>query len=191
MSYQGIPHDSYPPPGYGTQYPPPTAPPPTAPPPPGYPLGAPPPPPPGYQAYPPPLPHGYTPPQYNQQQRSGGYQGYFNDGYPPYQPPQSYPPTQVYHCDHYHNNHEDGCLSFLKGCVLVSILTLGFLVPRFLIRVDVLYKRSYSLSFGCFVLLLYAGRMLLLVIAELKPCSWFPACAISPTSFLLCSCIVS
>lgn len=89
--------------GYGTQYPAPSAPPP-----PGYP---------GYEGYPP--PQGYGGGGYGQQHhRPGGYQGYFNDGYPPPPPPppppQPYPHTQVYHCEHYHRQ-EDGCFSFLKG----------------------------------------------------------------------------
>ncbi|KAK9669843.1 hypothetical protein RND81_13G158600 [Saponaria officinalis] len=108
MSYQRVPEDFYPSPGYGTQYPPPTAPPP-----PGYPAGPPPPPPPlGYDGYPP-LPPGFPPSQYNHQPIPGGYQGYFNDVYPP---PPPYPRTEVYHCEHY-EHHDDGCLSFLKGCL--------------------------------------------------------------------------
>ncbi|KAJ4961042.1 hypothetical protein NE237_020952 [Protea cynaroides] len=100
MSYERVPQQTYPPPGYSSPYPPPQQsypqpygvyPPP---PPPGYP-GYPPPPPPGNQGYPPPPPPGY--------------QGYFNEGYPP--PPQQFPPHQQYQY-----NDQSGCFSVLQGC---------------------------------------------------------------------------
>ncbi|KAG5534666.1 hypothetical protein RHGRI_022705 [Rhododendron griersonianum] len=103
MSYQNVPQEPYPPPGYGstTYYP--SAPPAPGPPPPQYDgYGAPPPPPqPGYPYPPPPYP---------------GYQGYFSQGYPPPPPPpQSPQPYQIYHCEHYQYQHESGCFSFLRG----------------------------------------------------------------------------
>ncbi|KAK6928578.1 hypothetical protein RJ641_007169 [Dillenia turbinata] len=99
MSYQKATNDPYPPPGYGTVYPPP---------PPGYPSA-----PPSYDGYPSPQPSppvGYPPPGYpghpppppppNQ-----GYQGYFNGGggysYP-YPPPQQPQYQQYHHCDHHY-----------------------------------------------------------------------------------------
>ncbi|KAI8541264.1 hypothetical protein RHMOL_Rhmol08G0048300 [Rhododendron molle] len=106
MSYQNVPQEPYPPPGYGstTYYP-------SAPPAPG----PPPPPPPQYDGYgappPPPQPgYPYPPPPYP------GYQGYFSQGYPPPPPPPQPPqPYQIYHCEHYQYQQESGCFSFLRG----------------------------------------------------------------------------
>ncbi|CAA2982833.1 Hypothetical predicted protein [Olea europaea subsp. europaea] len=93
MSYQKVPQEPYPPPGYGTY------------PPPGYPSAPPQPP---YEGYPYPPPGYYPPPQ-----RPGdSYQGYFNQGYPPPPPPPQY---QVPHCEHHHNDGDTGCTSFLRG----------------------------------------------------------------------------
>ncbi|KAL0381845.1 UNVERIFIED_CONTAM: hypothetical protein Sangu_0248800 [Sesamum angustifolium] len=84
MSYH---QENYPPPGYGTAYPPPA----------GHPSA----PPSGFPYPPPPGP-------------AGGYQGYFSGGYPPPPPP---PPPQVYHHYDHHHHHDDhsGCTSFLRG----------------------------------------------------------------------------
>ncbi|KAI5651056.1 hypothetical protein M9H77_37061 [Catharanthus roseus] len=98
MSYQKFPHGPYPPPGQSSPYPPPGFP--SAPPGPyeGYP------PPASYEGYPPPPPqpgYPYPPPR-----PADGYQGYFNQGYPP--------PYQVHHVDHHHSDDDSGC-SFLRG----------------------------------------------------------------------------
>ncbi|KAL3653888.1 hypothetical protein CASFOL_003569 [Castilleja foliolosa] len=104
MSYQQVPQHNYPPPGYGTMYPPA-----------GYPSA--PPQPDGYP-YPPPSAYTYPPPL----QSGGGYQGYFGQGYPP--PP---PPSQVYHCDHHHHHDDDSdCFSFLRGCLLLPFVAVVY-----------------------------------------------------------------
>ncbi|CAL9214756.1 unnamed protein product [Arabidopsis halleri] len=103
MSYDKVPPESYPPPGYQSHYPPPGYP--SAPPPPGYPS-----PPSHHEGYPPPQPHGgyqpYPPP--SSRPYEGGYQGYFAGGGYPHQhhgPPPPPPPQNYNHChhDHYHN----------------------------------------------------------------------------------------
>ncbi|KAA8530067.1 hypothetical protein F0562_004776 [Nyssa sinensis] len=129
MSYQRVPQDPYPPPGYGSPYPPPH---PSAPPPPpyeGYPPG--PPPPPGYPYPPPPHP---------------GYQGYFNEGYPPPPPPPHPPqPYQVYHCEHYQSQDQTGCFSFLQGWYVISLSALmGFAL---LVRMFIYARAHIGSSF--------------------------------------------
>ncbi|KAG9141935.1 hypothetical protein Leryth_009287 [Lithospermum erythrorhizon] len=107
MSYQKVPQDPYPPPGYGSVYPPPQPPPP-----PGYPSAPPVNP---YEGYPPPPQyhhhHHQPPPPY-------AYQGYFNPGcgHPPPPPPP--------HCDHYHEGN-DSFTDFLRGCLLVYQMKLN------------------------------------------------------------------
>ncbi|RZC60528.1 hypothetical protein C5167_022291 [Papaver somniferum] len=162
MSYvHGHSHeqDPYPPPGYGSGYPPP-----------GYPQG---PPPPGY-GYPPPPPNpghhqGYPP--------NPGYQGYFNnDGYPP--PPQQ-PQYQGYQYHHHHQS-DDGCSSFFRGWFLLFSGSEGLrfsfngylgrgrnkyfhvIVKGFTVLVEV-QETSVNLNdFGCTLLLLCVGGVLLL-----------------------------
>ncbi|KAK6256214.1 hypothetical protein QUC31_017933 [Theobroma cacao] len=114
MSYQRVPQDPYPPPGYASPY--------SAPPPPGYP-SAPPRPPtlPPYEGYPPPpLPPGYPPYPQRPGQPYEGYQGYFAEGYPPPPPPPPPGHPQYQHCHHYEHHHyqdqsDAGCFSFLQG----------------------------------------------------------------------------
>ncbi|CAH8388998.1 unnamed protein product [Eruca vesicaria subsp. sativa] len=111
MSYEKVPPESYPPPGYQSHYPPPGYP--SAPPPPGYP-------PPQHEGYPPPQPHGYPPPQSHgyppyppPRPYEGGYQGYFAGNYPPPPPPQQCNHYQQDH-HHYQDSNSDGS-SFLRG----------------------------------------------------------------------------
>ncbi|XP_039033997.1 basic salivary proline-rich protein 2-like isoform X1 [Hibiscus syriacus] len=112
MSYQRVPQDPYPPPGYNPYFPPP--------PPEGHPSA---PPPPSFDGYPPPPPSGfpaYPPPEPPQQPPYEGYQGYFAEGYPP--PPGGNPQYQQCHPQQYEQYHyqEDqsdaGCFAFLQGC---------------------------------------------------------------------------
>ncbi|KAI3457786.1 hypothetical protein Pfo_014449 [Paulownia fortunei] len=138
MSYQKVPQQNYPPPGYGTVYPQPA----------GYPSAPPQPPHEGYP-YPPPPPSGYPYPP--PPQPGGGYQGYFNQGYPLPPPP---PPPQVYHCEHHHHDDGSGCTSFLRGwkhncegCELVC-----------------------HVQFSCPLLLLYIRGMLLLSVKCARCC---------------------
>ncbi|CAK7328381.1 unnamed protein product [Dovyalis caffra] len=116
MSYQKVPHEPYPPPGYSSPYPPPGYSPSAPPPPPyeGYPLPGAPPPPPGYPGYPPP-----GPPR--------GYQGYFAEGYPPPPPPPPGPPQyqQCYHYEH-HSYEDDGCSSMFRGWALGNSVYANF-----------------------------------------------------------------
>ncbi|KAL5080655.1 hypothetical protein RYX36_009076 [Vicia faba] len=98
---------NYPPPGFGSAYPPPPPQPHEGYPPPGYPGGYPPPPPP---------PH-HRPPH-------DSYQGYFDNGYPP-------PPHYNYqHVDHCHHHGDPGCCSFFRGWYAFSLTSkcciLGF-----------------------------------------------------------------
>ncbi|AAF78486.1 Contains weak similarity to GATA-6 DNA-binding protein from Homo sapiens gb/X95701. ESTs gb/N38392, gb/AI998367, gb/H36135, gb/Z26200 come from this gene [Arabidopsis thaliana] len=115
MSYDRVPPESYPPPGYQSHYPPPGYP--SAPPPPGYPS-----PPSHHEGYPPPQPYGGYPPP-SSRPYEGGYQGYFAGGGYPHQhhgPPPPPPPQNYDHCHHDHHHYQDsdsGCFSFIRGCL--------------------------------------------------------------------------
>ncbi|KAJ4729528.1 hypothetical protein OWV82_002299 [Melia azedarach] len=144
MSYQRPPNDPYPPPGYSAAYPPPQ----------GYPSSAPPPP---YEGYAPPS-QGYPyapPPPPGGPRPYEGYQGYFAEGYPP-PPPRPGQPQYPQHChyEHYHyeNQSATGCFSFLQGW--------GFNADYFFIGQRFYVGRPSE--FGCTLLLLYDGGMLLL-----------------------------
>ncbi|GFY83207.1 proline-rich family protein [Actinidia rufa] len=178
MSYQKVPQEPYPPPGYGSTYPPPGYP--SAPPAPG------PPPPPQYEGYaPPPPPPAYpypAPPQ-------PGYQGYFSQGYPAPPPPPPPQPYQVYHCDHYHYQDQNCCSSFVRGWTSLRFRQLKhsrkqvggmpcqwkeYVVLLFPLKGGYIEGPTVCRQFGCALLLLSAGGMLLLSNYEITcdVCGW-------------------